>query len=208
VSAEATSARERVLEAAQDLFSRQGYEQTSIEQVLDAAGASRGALYHHFSGKQELFEAVLATVEQTVAEAVASAARDARTPAEAFRAGGGKYLELAENPTVRRICLIDAPVALGWERWREIGARYGLGLMRAAVSSDREASDRVDADARTYLAQVLLASVMELALLIGQAEEPARARRAAMMTFELLVGQVETATRERSAIGEAARCDV
>src|SRR4029450_4226177 len=100
---------------------------TSIEAVLREAGISRGALYHHFSGKEALFEAVLEQVGADIATKLAAAARDASDPVEALRAGCHAWLRLARDPTVRRIVLVDALPVVGWGKWRGRGEPPRVG---------------------------------------------------------------------------------
>lgn len=119
-----------LIAAARELFGTQGYEGTSIDAILQAAGVARGALYHHFANKAELFDAVL----DREAAAVAEAARAVDDPLDSLRAGCGAFLRLALDPAVQRITLLDSPAVVGWERWRELDEQHILGGLRAGVS--------------------------------------------------------------------------
>src|SRR5262249_21224386 len=101
--------RRELVAIATRLFATKGYDGTSVDDVLREAGISRGALYHHFAGKDALFEAVLEAVEARVAETLVEAARGVRDPVEVLRAGCAAWLRLAQDPTVRQIALVDAP---------------------------------------------------------------------------------------------------
>ena len=102
------------------MFATHGYDGTSIQAVLAESGVSRGALYHHFPGKDALFLAVLEEVGQRLAAQGAAAAQDAADPVEGLRIGLMSWIRAAGDPVVRQIMLIDAPAVLGWERWREL----------------------------------------------------------------------------------------
>jgi AcrR family transcriptional regulator len=179
--------RLHVVAVATELFSRDGFEATTIEAVLTAAGISKGALYHHFAGKDDLFEAVFVTIETDVIARVGAAAQGETTAAGALAAGCKAWLRLAGDPVVRRIVLIDAPAALGWHRWRELDEIYPLGLLRLGVgqlaSEAGMAEDLVDG-----FAHVLLAAANELALLVAAAPDIEAALERANRTIDLLLG--------------------
>src|SRR5262249_2602278 len=144
--------RRDLIAIATRLFVEHGYQGTSIEAVLREADISRGALYHHFAGKEALFEAVLEQVEAYIAEKLA--AQGAGDPVERLRAGCGAWLRLAREPTVRRIVLLDAPAVVGWEKWREMDERYGFGLLKATLAGIA-ATGRIRKDLIDVLAHML-----------------------------------------------------
>ena len=185
--AQGAATRDRLLEVATRLFAEQGYEHTSIEQVLRAAGVSRGSLYHHFSGKDRLFEAVVEHVEEAVIlrRLVAAAGRQ-HDPVQMLRAGCATWIALANDPVVRQVVLIDAPAVLGWERWRELDERYGFGLMKEALS-EVAASGRLAGADIDVVGHLLLGALNEAAMLVARASAPARARREAMAAVDRLI---------------------
>ncbi len=161
--------RQHIVGVATGLFAGQGYEATSIEAVLRACGISRGALYHHFAGKEALFTAVLQAEEQRVAAAVAAAGREAGNPLDALRAGCAAWLRLAAgDAAVRRIVLQDAPGVLGWARWREIDNQCGLGLLKAGLGM-AAAAGRLRPEQVEPYAHALLAVLIEMAMLVARA---------------------------------------
>ena len=166
--------RERILAAATELFGAHGYEGTSIGAVLEAAGVARGALYHHFPSKEALFDAVLDRVVAGIAATTAEAARAAADPVESLRAGCDAWLQLALDPAVQRIALLDPPAVVGWTRWRELDERYTLGGLRTSLTRIAE-SGRLPAGNVDLLAHMVLASVNEAALLIARADDPGAA---------------------------------
>ncbi|WP_410574656.1 TetR/AcrR family transcriptional regulator [Amycolatopsis sp. cmx-4-61] len=163
--------REHLVAVATGLFTEHGYDGTSIEAVLRAADVSRGALYHHFPGKDALFAAVLEAVYERVEADGAHAVEGIAEPAAALRAACQAWIRSTADPVVRRVLLIDAPAVLGWQRWREQDERRTLGKIKAALRRDgRLPAARVD-----LFAHVLLAGMNEIAMLTARAGDPASA---------------------------------
>jgi AcrR family transcriptional regulator len=162
--------RAQLIAIATRLFAEHGYEGTSIEAVLREAGVSRGSLYHHFAGKEALYEAVVEDVETKVGMQTLAAAGDATGPVDALRKGFIEWIRLASDPVVQRILLIDAPSVLGWQEWRAMEERHALGLIRSVL---QEIADQGDLRPELVgtLAHVLLASVNEVALLVARADD-------------------------------------
>jgi AcrR family transcriptional regulator len=167
--ARGAATREHLLTVATALFAERGYEATSIEAVLQEAGASRGSLYHHFNSKDVLFEAVLEALETDVGRRTMEAAAGAPSAAAALRAGCVEWVRIARDPVIQQILLIDAPSVLGWERWRALGERHGLGLikggLKAIAAQGGLAPDLVD-----VFAHVILASIDEIALYVARSD--------------------------------------
>jgi AcrR family transcriptional regulator len=170
--AERSAATRRALvAAARPLFTERGYAAVGTDEIARAAGVSRGALYHQFAGKEELFAAVYETVEAELAERLAGGL--AGTPGDAaavLRAGVDAWLAACAEPEVHRIVLIEAPAALGWERWRGIGRRYGVGLVEATVARLIEAGAVAEQPVRP-LAHVLVGALEEAALYAARAPD-------------------------------------
>ncbi len=186
-----TATRARIIAVATTLFTEHGYEGTSIETVLRETGLSRGALYHHFSSKDELFVAVLEAIEAEIADATVKGSRGSATPAAALRAGCGVFLELAQTPKVRQILLRDAPGVIGWQKWRELDARYGFGLLRAALER-AAAAGAIDEQLVEPFAHMLLASLLEVALISARDDaKPATVRHARAALNKLIDRLVE-----------------
>jgi AcrR family transcriptional regulator len=177
--------RRHLLDVATRLFADRGYEGTSIEAVLEAAGVSRGSLYHHFPGKEALFEAVVADVhtrigEATLAEAGALEGADAHA---LLRTGYLAWVRMAGEPVVRRILLIDAPTVLGWRRWREMEEHYGLGMIKDVLGAAAD-QGRLDPTLVEPFAHMLLATGNELALMIALADDVPAAQERASAAFD------------------------
>jgi AcrR family transcriptional regulator len=169
--------RAALIGAARRLFAERGYAAVGTPEVVAAAGVSRGALYHQFGGKADLFLAVYEAVEQEIAERIGGlvAAAGATDPLDALTAGAEAFLDACAEREVQRIVLIEAPAVLGWDMWRAIGLKYGLGLtegiLRAAIEAGRIGEQPV-----RPLAHVLIGALDEAALYVARAEDPAAAR--------------------------------
>ena len=154
-----------------------------------AAGVSRGALYHHFGTKEGLFRAVVEELELGLVEQVAAVAGEGSDPVDELRRGCLAFLDACLEPAVRRIVLLEAPVVLGWDAWREIDARYGLALVRAGLAG---AFDELGLDPAAVdpLAHLLLGALNEAALLVATADDPAAARSEVGATVTLLLDRL------------------
>ena len=171
--------REKLLAVARALFAHRGYADVSTEQIVRAAGVTRGALYHHFADKRALFEAVHERVEADVVARIAAAAEAAPAsddPLAGLHVGVRAFLDACEDPAVQRIALLDAPSVLGWERWREIGVEHVFGLVHGALQAAVDAGE-IERQPVTPLAHVLLGASHEGAMLIARADDGGLTRR-------------------------------
>lgn len=164
--------RGALLAAARPLFAERGYTGVGTEEIVRAAGVTRGALYHQFADKRELFAAVFEQVEQEVTQRIAAGAMasGAEDPLGAMEAGMEAFLEVCAKPEIERIVLIDAPSVLGWERWREIGAQQGLGLVEGVLQTAIDAGALPPQPARP-LAHVLMGALDEAAMVVARAQD-------------------------------------
>ena len=142
------------------------------------ARVTRGALYHHFAGKRDLFRAAHESLEAELVARIGAALESAGTddPVEAMRVATAAFLDAAVDPGRARITLIDAPSVLGWAEWREIDARFGLGLAEAALTAAMEAG-RIRRQPVRPLAHLLLAAMGEAGVIVASAPDPASTRR-------------------------------
>jgi AcrR family transcriptional regulator len=172
-----TATRGALVAAARRLFAERGYAAVGTPEVAAAAGVTRGALYHQFAGKADLFLAVYEQVEQEVTERIGElvVAAGARDPLEALTAGAEAFLQACAEPEINRIALLDAPAVLGWEQWRAVGLKYGLGLTEAILRAAMDAG-RIAEQPLRPLAHVLLGALDEAALYVARAEDPLAAR--------------------------------
>lgn len=180
--------RAALVAAARPLFAEHGFAAVGTEQIVRAAGLTRGALYHHFDDKRDLFEAVYEQIEAELTERIAEGAfaANATAPLEALRAGAEMFLRACTEPEAQQITLLDGPSVLGWERWREIGADHGLGLIEATLQAAVDAGE-ISAQPVRPLAHVLLGALDEAAMLVGRAEDPERMRVEVGLTLDTLL---------------------
>jgi AcrR family transcriptional regulator len=171
---EATTAG--LIAAARALFAERGYAAVGTEEIVQRAGVTRGALYHHFrQGKEELFRAVLVQLSAETVRRIAQAARTTEDPWEALVAGADAFLDACATPEVQRIVLVDGPSVLGWEVWRAIDTDYGLGLLEQALQRAMDAGVMLPAST-SAVAHVLAGALDEAAMVVARAEDPAGAR--------------------------------
>jgi AcrR family transcriptional regulator len=169
--------RGALVAAARRLFAERGYAAVGTPEVAAAAGVTRGALYHQFADKSDLFLAVYEQLEEEVTRRIAElvAAAGARDPLAALTAGADAFLDAAAEPEVHRIALLEAPAVLGWDTWRAVGLKYGLGLTESILRAAMDAG-RIAEQPTRPLAHVLIGALDEAALYVARAEDPAAAR--------------------------------
>jgi AcrR family transcriptional regulator len=169
-AAQGRATRSQLIEVATSLFAEHGYEGTSIEAVLTAAGVSRGALYHHFAGKEALFTAVLEAVGERIAVQVTDVISGCTDPVDALRTGALAWIDLAGDPVVQRIMLVDAPAVLGWEQWRAMDEGKTVSAMQAML---RAVSDtgRLPRELVNPFAHMILAALDEAAMIVARASD-------------------------------------
>jgi AcrR family transcriptional regulator len=182
--------RQQLVTAARALFGARGYAGVGTEEIVRAAGVTRGALYYQFRDKADLFAAVAEEVEAEIAERIAAgAARAVAGPVGALRAGAQLFLDACAEPAVERIILLDAPAVLGWEAWRDLAGRYGLGLVQLALQSAMDAGAIVPQPV-VPLAHVLIGALDESALYVARAKDPAAAREECIAIFDQILRSI------------------
>ncbi len=167
--------REALLRAGRELFGERGYSGTATEEIVRRAGVTRGALYHQFRDKRDLFLAVFEAVESEFAASVAGLVGATTDPIESLILGCDAFLDASLDPTVRQIVLLDAPSVVGWRTWREVDAKYGLGLVRAVLEAAID-QGLVDEQPVTPLAHLLLGAMSEAAMVVAHADDIAKTR--------------------------------
>lgn len=177
------------VEAARALFAERDYEQVATEEILGRAGVSRGAMYHHFASKRDLFVAAFRASEADVMQRVAERAAPADGAFAALRIGCLAYLdECASNRELQGLGLRQGRSVLGWEGWRKAAADLGIGAMRGAVQAAMEAGELRGGDVDATAALVL-GALIEAGLLVATDPDPAVARaRVEPVVLQLLDG--------------------
>jgi AcrR family transcriptional regulator len=177
--AERTAAtRAQLIGAARKLFADRGFAEVSTQAIVSAAGVTRGALYHQFEDKAGLFAAVYEEIEhEVVADIVREIGeRGSSDPLAAMRRGARRFLDACAAPDVQQIVLIDAPAVLGWDRWREVGVKYGLGVIEGMLAH-AVAEGVIPEQPPRATAHVLLGALDEAALYVSRAADRKQARR-------------------------------
>ncbi len=184
----AATTRAAILDAAVERFTADGFAGATVDAVAEAARVTKGAVYHHFQGKTELFEASFIMLEERLVDEVARATEGIDDPWEELAAGVDAYLRSCCRPDFRRIALEEAPAALGWARWRDIEERYFLGLVVAALDGLARAG-LIDIPDGDLTARMVLAAISEAGLVVAAAERPDEERaRVGTLVVRLLAG--------------------
>ena len=185
-AAQGRATRGQLIQVATRLFAEHGYEGTSIVAVLTAAGVSRGALYHHFAGKEALFEAVVAAVSDQVTLELTEVIRDCADPVEALRTAALAWISLAADPVIQRVVLVDAPSVLGWERWRDMDHGRTLGALQAMLQAVSDGG-RLPAELVSPFSHMILAALDEIALVVARSSDSTTAVAEGRMAVEALI---------------------
>jgi AcrR family transcriptional regulator len=176
--AERTAAtRDALISAGRALFGARGYADVGTEEIVRTAGVSRGALYHQFADKAELFAAVFESVEESTSARIVAAVTAASPddPIAAMQLGTAVFLDICTEPEMARIMLLDAPAVLGAQGWTDISTEYNMGLVVQLINSGIELG-RIPPQPPVPLAHILLGAVREGALYLAGAADPAAAR--------------------------------
>jgi AcrR family transcriptional regulator len=190
--AERTEAtRGRLISTARRLFGEKGFAATSTEEILGGAAVSRGALYHHFASKTDLFRATFEAVEDDLtAKVLASATGSGETdPRRLLELGVDAFLDQCVKPEVQRIVMLDGPTVLGWDTWHELDERYAFGTLKTVLTLAAELG-RIDEAAVEPLSHLLLGAIMQAGMVVARADDPAAAKKAMADSFALLVSVV------------------
>jgi len=171
-AARSAATRDALIAAARPLFAVRGFGSVGTEEIVRAAGVTRGALYHQFDDKTELFAAVFEAVEAEITQRIAAATDGSAItdPIELMRLGAATWLAACTEPEIQRIVLVEAPAVLGYERWREVSLRHGLGLVQTLLLYAMEVG-RVRRQPVEPLAHVLIGALDEAALYVAQSAD-------------------------------------
>lgn len=167
--------QQALLTAGRQLFGERGYAATPGAEIVERAGVTRGALHHHFGRKEDLFRAVFEQLETELGQHIAAIALTNRDPMQQLQAGCAAFLDAALDPVFQRIVLLDAPGVLGWQVWREIDARHGLGLVTEGLRAVMDAGV-IEPRPVEPLAHLVLATLNEAALLVAASDDPRATR--------------------------------
>src|SRR5580693_1585355 len=126
-----------LIAAARKLWGERGYAEVGTPEIAAAAGVTRGAMYHQYADKAALFAAVIELVETDAMQRLSAAvlAAEPASPTAALRIAADAWLQIATEPEIRRLVLLDAPAVLGWAAFRELNQRFGLGMTEQLLAA-------------------------------------------------------------------------
>jgi len=180
------STRRALLDAARSLFAEKGYHGTAAEEIVGRAGLTRGALYHHFEDKRDLFRVVVDEMEGEIDEEIEAAERAQPGLPEAVMAGYRAFIDAVLDPEMRRTFFLDGPSVLGWE-WREIDARHAVGKIEEGLEA-LIAEGHMEPQPVGPLARLINGTLLEAAFFVAASEDPEAARDEVWGAMERLVG--------------------
>ena len=175
-----------ITHAARSLFAGRGFAATSVDDIVAQAGVAKGAFYHHFSSKDDVFRIVLEEVQQAMSGEVLTAAAAGRNALDRLKRGCRAFLSACCEPAARQIVLLDGPMVIGWEAWREIDARY-FGAMTRQGIEDAMADGSLAKRPVEPLVHLLIGAVTEGAMVCARAPEPKASVRKLMGGLEALL---------------------
>jgi AcrR family transcriptional regulator len=192
-SERSAATKDALVNAARPLFAAHGFGSVGTEAIVRAAGVTRGAMYHQFADKVDLFAAVFEAVEADLTKRLDVLVTNAAEtdPIALMELGSNAWLDAALDPEVAQIALIDGPAVLGWERWREIGMRYGMGLVEGLISY-AIASGRIEQQPAKPLAHVFLGALDEAALYVARAADQPQANAEMRFVINRLIAALAT----------------
>jgi AcrR family transcriptional regulator len=166
---------------ARKLFAQKGYSGANTNELVERARVTKGALYHHFANKKELYQAVVEDMEQELVERI-EAAGAGRAPWERLSAMCSAYVDSCREPALARMLVLEAPAVLGWKTWCNLEQRYEV----AAFARCLKEIDGLNEPAET-LAQVILGALTTGARVIATAPDPEAARAQVQQTIDRLI---------------------
>ncbi|WP_073482771.1 TetR/AcrR family transcriptional regulator [Streptoalloteichus hindustanus] len=167
--------RRALVDSAVELFTERGYAGAALDEVARRARVTKGALYHHFGGKQALFEAAFEAVETDVVARLGRAMGEAGSPWETAKAGLRAFLEVCLEPAYQRIVVHEAPAVMGRNRSREADERFTFGVVRQAIAGLVETGELADLPVDA-LARVVFGALSAGATTIADSPEPHSAK--------------------------------
>lgn len=161
--------------AARELFTVRGFAATSIDDIANLAGVAKGAIYHHFESKEQIFQRVFEQMTGALAAEVTATAAAGKSTLDRFERGTLNYLTSIAGNKLRQVLLIDGPAVLGWGKWREVDTRYFNGVMKAPM--ERTLHARVSAREMAAIGHLMAGAVSEAALVCATSDNRVRAAR-------------------------------
>jgi AcrR family transcriptional regulator len=186
----AADTRGALIAAARRLFAAHGFDGTGTEQIVAEARVTRGALYHHFRDKADIFRAAMAEAAADVATRLIDEqlATDAQSPMAEIREGVSAFLDVCVDGDFQRIVLVDGPRVLGSDAWEDLVEQYGRGILEEWLERCVGTGDLEEMPLRA-LARLLIAMLTEASLAIARSDDPQSERAAFGETLDrILIG--------------------
>lgn len=175
-AAKGQATRAALLKVARERFGERGYANVSTEEIVAAAGVTKGALYHHFGNKLDLFRAVFEEVKSEISSQVCAVFTEPNADAWTDLVNGCQAsIDTQLDPAVRRIVLYDARSVLGWEAVRDVETRYGAVGLRGALRKAMHAGV-IEQQPLRPLALLLTGAISEACFYVADADDPDAAR--------------------------------
>lgn len=181
----------RVIEAAREVFARDGYADAALSEIIQKAGVTTGAVYYHFTDKKGLFQAVAESLEQEILDEVSRRVSSKGDAWDLFETAVLETLNICARPDIMRIVFREAPAVIGPREWREIEVRYSFGLMQATVR-DLAKANLIDTDAPDVTSQILLGALIEAAHTVAESANQAKSLSAAKSTLRIMLRGLKT----------------
>ena len=194
----AAATRAALIAVARELFAARGFAAVSIDEIVQGARVTKGALYHHFADKQALFRAVVEAIEAEIAGRVRAAADKETKPWDQLEVACQAYLDACMDRDVQRIVVLDAASVLGWRLWCEIDKEYGLGILKERLAAVL-AAGLIEPQPLEPAAQLVLGALNVGGRVMAEAADPAASRAEVGATIDRLLSGLRTsAPRGRS----------
>jgi AcrR family transcriptional regulator len=177
--------RSKLIAAGRKAFAAKGFAATASEDLTADAELTRGALYHHFGGKKGLLEAVIAQIDAESSRRLQAVVEQAATPWDGFVEESVAWVELALEPEIRRIVLLDGPAVLGDpSRWASQSACLASTKRSIETLIDQGVMRPVDAEATAHLVN---GACLNASLWIASADDPRAASAKAISSLRALL---------------------
>jgi AcrR family transcriptional regulator len=176
-----TETQKTLRREARKLFTKKGYSGANTEELVGSARVTKGALYHHFSNKKELYHAVVEDVERELVQTL-EAAGAGRKPWERLRAMCHAYIDACRDPALARMLVLEAPVVLGWKTWCILEQKYEVAAFARVLDEAGALSEPAET-----LAQVILGALTTGARVVATADDPKKAGAEVEKTIDRLI---------------------
>jgi AcrR family transcriptional regulator len=182
--------RAAILGAARDLFAERGYHGASLDTILDQAGSSKGAFYHHFADKAAVLEALLTEFEEEGIRRAREWTAGLSSPLEIIRVSAHNLLDWCTDPYIRQVVLTDALSVLGFTRWHQIDDRYNLDVLDGLLQHGIATGEISALPSTRMIARLLMAATNGAALFVANAEDADAARTEAGAGLDLMIASL------------------